>query len=132
MRVGSLCPNDGNWLLDTIRHDLDEDRQSNDTIAGSASFAPEPSMLLASLALLASQPATVTVHAAHVPCNPDAMKSIACNAQRHTPSPRRVAPAPIHCNPDPLKGAACHASAEQARADTRGNAARGDELAAAN
>lgn len=60
-------------------------------------------MMLASLALLASQPATVTAHAA-----------------------------PIHCNPDPLKGAACHASAEQARAETRRNAARGDELAAAN
>lgn len=89
-------------------------------------------MLFAPLALLASQPATVTVHAAPVPCNPDALKSIACNARRHTPSPRRVAAAPIHCNPDPLKSTACHAGAEQARAEARRIAARGDQLAAAD
>lgn len=89
-------------------------------------------MLLVSLALLASQPATVTVHAAPAPCNPDAMKSIACNAQRHRPSPCRVSAALIHCNPDPLKGAACHASTEQARAQMRRSAVHGNELAAAD
>jgi hypothetical protein len=64
------------------------------------------------------------------------MKSIACTAQRHTPSPRTAASVPIACNPDPLKGAACHAHAAQARAETRAetrsNAGRGDELAAAD
>ncbi len=97
-------------------------------------------MLLASLALsaalLASPPAPPSAlapaiaHAAPAPCNPDAMKSIACTAQRHTPSPRAAASVPIACNPDPLKGAACHAHVAQARAETRSNAARGDELAA--
>lgn len=91
-------------------------------------------MLLASLALVIAQPAVAaqTVHAAPVPCNPDAMKSIACNAQRHSPSPRTVASAPVICNSDPLKGAACHAHAAQARAEARNVAARQEELAAAN
>lgn len=87
-------------------------------------------MLLATFALAIAAPATV--HAAPVPCNPDAMKSIACNAQRHAPSRRIAASAPIACNPDPLKGAACHAHLEQARAEKRGNAARREELAAAD
>lgn len=91
----------------------------------------ESSMLLAALALIAAPPAAMP-HAAAVPCNPDAMKSIACNAQRATPAPRRVAAVPIACNPDPLKGAACHAHAEQVRAAARANAARGDETAAAD
>ena len=91
-------------------------------------------MLFASLALVIAQPAGAaqTVHAAPVPCNPDAMKSIACNAQRQAPSPRTAASAPVACNPDPLKGAACHAHAAQARAETRSTTARQDELAAAD
>lgn len=96
-------------------------------------------MLLATLALAVAQPVAtaVPVRAAAVPCNPDSMKSIACHAQRHTPSPRTAsdraaASAPVACNPDPLKGAACHAHAAQARAETRGSAGRSEELAAAN
>lgn len=94
----------------------------------------ESLMLLASLALVAAQPALAsgTVHAAPAPCNPDAMKSIACNAQRHAPSSRTAASAPVVCNPDPLKGAACHAHLAQARAEARSNAPHSEELAAAN
>lgn len=96
-------------------------------------------MLLASLALAVAladapvpNPASGAVHAAPVPCNPDALKSIACNAQRHAPSRRSAAPVPVACNPDPLKGAACHAHVAQARAQARGAQAPGDELAAAD
>lgn len=89
-------------------------------------------MLLATLALVLAQPAPAASRAAPVPCNPDSMKSIACNAQRHAPARRQVASAPIACNPDPLKGAACHAHAEQARAEQRSNAGRSEELAAAD
>ncbi len=91
-------------------------------------------MLLASLLLVSAQPlpAPATVHAAPVPCNPDAMKSIACTARRHAPSPRTAAALPIVCNSDPLKGAACHAHQAHARAETRNNGARGEELAAAD
>lgn len=84
-------------------------------------------MLLATLALAAAQPLL-----APAPCNPDAMKSIACAAQRHTPSARTAPSAPVACNPDPLKGAACHAHVEQARAETRRRTAAGEELAAAD
>lgn len=91
-------------------------------------------MLFASFALVVAQPAPAaeTVHAAPVPCNPDAMKSIACKAQRHAPSPHTVVSTPIPCNPDPLKGAACHAHAEQFRAEARATAARQEKLAAAD
>ena len=93
-------------------------------------------MLLATLALATAIPAAATApahwHAAPVPCNPDALKSIACNAQRHSPAPRSAARAPVPCNPDPLKGAACHAHAAQARAEARSSAARSGDLAAAD
>ncbi|WP_421853576.1 hypothetical protein [Novosphingobium sp.] len=91
-------------------------------------------MLLASLLLISAQPLTApaTVHAAAVPCNPDAMKSIACTARRHSPAPRTAAALPVVCNSDPLKGAACHAHQAQARAETRSTGTRGEELAAAD
>lgn len=91
-------------------------------------------MLLASLALAVAQPAfaEALVRAAPAPCNPDAMKSIGCNAQRHTPSPSAATAMPLACNPDPLKGAACHAHAAQARAEARRTDAPGEELAAAD
>lgn len=103
-------------------------------------------MVLATILLAALQPAAPLasplpvrpVHAAPALCNPDAMKSIACNAQRQAPAQRRAAaPMPLACNPDPLKGAACHAHlaharAEQRRADTRSRAAPGEALAAAD
>lgn len=100
-------------------------------------------MLLASLALATVQPLlaptpllAAPVLAAPTPCNPDAMKSIGCVAQRHAPSssqaPRTAAAVPVVCNPDPLKGAACHAHVAQARAAARSQSARDEELATAN
>lgn len=96
-------------------------------------------MLLATLALatahplLAAAPALAApVQAAPAPCNPDAMKSIACNARRHTPAPRTAAAIPVVCNSDPLKGAACHAHQAQARAEARSSGTRSEELAAAD
>jgi hypothetical protein len=94
----------------------------------------ESLMLLASLLFAAAQPlpAAAAAHAAPVPCNPDAMKSIACNARRHAPATRTAAAIPVVCNSDPLKGAACHAHQAQARAETRSAGARSEELAAAD
>ncbi len=103
-------------------------------------------MLLVTLALVTAQPSTAQpstaqpitadrfapVRAAQAPCNPDALKSIACAVQRHTPSPRRVPVVPLACNPDPLKGAACHAHAAQVRAEARSQSPREAELAAAD
>ncbi len=91
-------------------------------------------MLLVTLALAAAQPlpAPSTVHAVAVPCNADAMKSIACNAQRHTPTVRTAAAKPVHCNPDRLKAPACHADLALARAKARSKAGREEEFAVAD